>query len=136
MGVTVQGAIGDVDCDGNTDVAAGGTIFIGNGSSWSNGGMIDGSEISDLGDLNGDGYLDLVTQKKQQPEDMSQGFRVYLNDGSGTGWAEVDAGLSQDMWEPHGLDIADVNGDGRLDIVRWAELANNMHKLEIWVQDS
>jgi hypothetical protein len=130
VGKVVQGAIGDLDCDGNIDVAAGGTVYLGTGTSWTQAATVDGAEISDLGDIDGDGHLDLVTHTREA------GVVVYINDGTGTTFAPTQTGVPfpAEYWEPHGIDLADVDGDGRLDIVRWAEVSNDFNHLEVWLQ--
>jgi hypothetical protein len=66
-----------------------------------------------LADLNNDNWLDLVVS---DGNDMSPGYvRVYLNDGSGhlptqASWQSADI-----AYNGH-LDVADVNGDGWLDV--------------------
>ncbi|MFH1437932.1 MAG: VCBS repeat-containing protein, partial [Pseudomonadota bacterium] len=125
VGNPVQGALGDVNCDGKLDMAVGGSIFLGAGTSWSPGAAANDSKIAQLGDLNGDGFLDLVTH------DQENGLRAYLNNGSGTAFTLTDMGLPDATWvspvlssptnplsSAYGFDLADVTGDGVLDLVR------------------
>jgi hypothetical protein len=118
----VQGSVGDVDCDGDLDIATGGTIHLGNGATWTPGATLDASQVSHLADMNGDGHLDLVTH------DPSVGLKLWLGDGTGTGWSSDDGSGLPDasdtthgtMDSAYGIDIGDLDGNGALDIVRVA----------------
>jgi hypothetical protein len=69
-----------------------------------------------LQDLNGDGKLDLVTSiRRLDKHTIADGIRVYLGDGAGN-WKLCDTGLAKDMGYG-GADIADLNADGRPDLV-------------------
>ncbi|MBL8727870.1 MAG: VCBS repeat-containing protein [Planctomycetes bacterium] len=69
-----------------------------------------------LRDLNGDGKLDLVTSiRRLDKHHIADGIRVYLGDGAGH-WRLSDKGLAKDMGYG-GTDAADLNGDGRPDLV-------------------
>ena len=117
----VQGSVGDVDCDGDLDIAAGGTVYLANAGSWSPGTTVDEGKISHFADMNGDGHLDLVTH------DPATGLALYLGDGTGAGFT-LDAGsglpAADDLAHgatldsAYGIDIGDVDGNGALDIVR------------------
>jgi hypothetical protein len=63
-----------------------------------------------IGDLNGDGKLDLVTANDSVPDTAS----VLLNTGSGRFRAKRDYRIGSG---PTGVAIGDLNGDGRLDLV-------------------
>jgi hypothetical protein len=141
VGSPVQGAVGDVNCDGYTDIALGGAVYLGSGSSWSLGATANGAKISQLGDLNGDGYLDLVTHE------AGTGVRAYLGDGTGRSFTLTDLGLPDGTWSspaasgtldtPYGLDLADLNGDGVLDLIRTFTVSAGMATragLEVWTR--
>jgi hypothetical protein len=113
-------AVGDVDGDGQVDVVAhgkAGLVFLGTGTpallapiaipSASGLGQGLASPLA-LGDLDGDGDLDLV--------DSQSGWDLilFLNDGAG-GFTE--APLPGPAFPAHDLTIADVNADGAPDIV-------------------
>lgn len=151
LGNPVQGAIGDVNCDGLVDITAGGTVYLGDGAgAWSQSAVVDAADLSQLGDLDGDGYLDIVTHS-------SAGLRVYIGDGSGSSFTlDASAGLPDGSYVPpglvpqtsfeldaaYGMDLADVDGNGNLDIVRSYKLrdsgvfgdAANENILEVWVR--
>jgi hypothetical protein len=115
-----------VDGDGELDVAVGGTIHLGGGKgAFGKAATVNAAMIAHLGDLDGDGRLDLVTH------DRSGGLRLYLGDGTGKGWKlDAKAGLpdaatfpkggpvSDKLYKVYGLDVADLDGNGRLDIAR------------------
>lgn len=93
----------DLNGDGSTDLAAGGRVLLNQGNGSFAAPIDVGGEACAAGDLNGDGWLDLV----------SCGAGVVLNQGDGT-FVKVEhyaAGSS-----PEGVALADMNGDGWLDI--------------------
>lgn len=82
-----------------------------------------GAETIGLGDVNEDGFLDIVSGASERG-----GFHVYLGDGSGRNWKELmgDGLPSHDDPEPGDrreggwvslLKLVDFNGDGHLDVV-------------------
>jgi hypothetical protein len=151
LGNPVQGAIGDVNCDGLVDIAAGGTVYLGDGAgAWSQSVVVDAADLSQLGDLDGDGYLDIVTHG-------GAGLQLYLGDGSGSSFTlDANAGLPDGSYVPaglvpttsfefddaYGMDLADVDGNGNLDIVRSYKIRDdgvfgdgaNENILEVWVR--
>jgi len=148
-GIPIQGSVGDYDCDGFPDVASGGTLWRGGAAGFADGPVIDGSMIAHFADLDGNGWLDLVTHS---PEGGLQAFM-----GDGTALVGTDLGLptpdyvpaehANDMnlnrlAEAFGIDVDDVDGDGDLEIVRWYKLAipgsfgteTSFHRLEVWAR--
>lgn len=118
-------ALGDVDGDGFVDAITAGWRW--NGSVpcpnrvWLNNGQGNFSESGQLldegsshvhglalGDLNGDGALDLV----MGIQDQSRGGRVYLNDGQGnfTEGQDLEGALTNNVA------LGDFDGDGALDV--------------------
>lgn len=74
------------------------------------GGISDRSYSGLLVDLDGDGDLDVVISN-----DAPDPKRVYLNDGHGTFTEGSTFGMPE--WEMRNAAVADLNGDGRPDIV-------------------
>jgi hypothetical protein len=130
-GIATALATGDLNRDGIPDVvacyvdAAVVSVYLGNG---------DGTLRPRLdtpipgntgwcatGDLNGDGRLDVVVSTFLPSPNVSTGFHgtiALLGNGDGTFGTPIDAGL-------HGGDvrIADLNADGRMDLVLPLEVA-------------
>ncbi|PSQ79845.1 MAG: hypothetical protein BRD41_06460, partial [Bacteroidetes bacterium QS_1_63_11] len=92
------------------------------------------SSSSTLGDVDGDGTLDLVITGEDQNDDPNDDptTTLYLGDGSG-GFSEVDAGLT-------GVDLSsstlgDVDGDGNLDLVITGEDQNDNRISTLYLGD-
>ena len=122
-------ATGDVDGDGDIDLAFVNTAGNGNGlvsirlndgaGNFSNApdlGTNNGPNALALGDVNGDGDLDLVVSARTDAAGLPNGtVRVWLGDGSGTfqaGLADVPTNATAVR-----LVLADVNEDGHLDLL-------------------
>jgi hypothetical protein len=148
-GNPVQGSVGDVDCDGVLDIATGGTVHLGAAGVWTSTAPTDAAEISHLADMDGDGWLDLVTHS------VEQGLVLYRGDGSGS-FVVADVGLPAPSTVPpdlsdgtlrtaYGIDIGDIDGNGALDIVRSVRYStpggggilgggNDHNVLEVWIR--
>jgi hypothetical protein len=128
----VQGSLGDVDCDGDLDLAAGGTVYRNDGGSFGTPIAVDGARIAHLADMNGDGQLDLVTH------DAASGLALHLGDGAGGFSLDASAGLPDAatvpiLDDPYGIDVGDLDGNGSLDIVRIGGFAGD-YRVESWVR--
>jgi FG-GAP-like repeat len=115
------GVLADVDLDGNLDLVTNNTLYPGDGqggfltgisfqsSDGQNAGAVSSNSVA-VGDLNGDGFLDVVTANGN-----SNTVSVFRNQGGRT---LVQVGSS--LWSgnnPVALAIADVNWDGKADLI-------------------
>jgi hypothetical protein len=125
-----------VNGDGNLDILAGSSseggihLYLGDGTGreWNLtpvGLPLEGwANRVRLTDLNGDGAVDIVASRGEGP-------RCWHNDGKGN-WIPASAGLPEPIIGGlyHGLDVGDVNQDGRVDIA----LANWIDGPEVYLQ--
>jgi len=134
----VHTSLGDLDGDGDLDLitTANGSdafvIFKNDGT----GGFDAGTQIStslddyaihtSLGDLDGDGDLDLITAASN-----SNAFVVFKNSGDGTFDAGVQINTSLDSVARH-TSLGDLDGDGHLDLIT---AANNSDAFVVFKND-
>jgi hypothetical protein len=148
-GIPIQGSVGDFDCDGYPDVASGGTLWRGGASGFVEGPTVDTAMIATFADLDGNGWLDVITHSPDG------GLRAFMGDG--TALVGTDLGLPGPEYVPAehtgdmglvplddalGIDVDDLDGDGDLEIVRWYKLSipgafgteTTFHRLEVWAR--
>jgi hypothetical protein len=112
----------DVDNDGNQDIVTGGdptSVLRGNGNGTFQAAQTypDGELVVAVGDLNGDGFPDLIS-----PEQYKKNIAVRLNQGNGTFGAETEYRIGDFARE---LTTSDFNGDGNVDVVTLNQSSNN-----------
>jgi len=91
------------------------------------------SSVTEFGDLDGDGDLDLYISGNNDGGGIGIFTRIYLNDGTGD-----FTQLSNPLLPQHqgrGAAIADIDGDGDLDIIISAEDKNNQFVADTYLND-
>lgn len=111
-------ATGDFNGDGKLDFATSGSVFLGNGDGTFKQAAValscdtGSSGFGAVGDFNGDGKLDYVMTGWSTSD---SGFVcVFLGKGDGTFQPEQDYFAAT---YPTGVSVADVDGDGKLDLI-------------------
>ena len=117
--------IGDIDNDGRIDFVQGGWWFKNPGTRMDNwttfrfaSGYDGGSFTAVIGDLNGDGRPDIVVSEQHKRHPLA--WYVAPADPRQGDWARQ---VVADDMGAHKLNLADMNGDGRIDLVVGLELA-------------
>jgi hypothetical protein len=105
----------DIDGDGRTELLAGTSVFHREDDrSWTRESVLDDWDDVRLavGDFDDDGDLEIVYAEGDSPTHGTHMGRVAVVDGLG---GEVTV-LAEDLFNPHSLQVADFDGDGRPDI--------------------
>ncbi len=123
-------ALGDVDGDGDLDLACGNigspwlwetnTLYLNEGSmfstgpAWSSSGPHHSTTSIALGDVDGDGYLDLACGNGSSTQNFSEINTLYINEGSV--FSTTPVWSSDSVYITSSVALGDVDGDGDLDL--------------------
>jgi hypothetical protein len=107
-------AVADVDGDGRAEVVAGTNVFHRSGEEWTREVVAEGWEWTRVAvaDLDGDGLCELVVTEGDLPYKGDRPGRLGVFDPPA--WDLTL--LRDDLYNPHSLQVADFDGDGRPDI--------------------
>ena len=108
----------DLNGDGKADLATATSMALGNGDgTFQAPSQIAGELSIAAGDLNGDGIIDLVTAGLGGiPSAPAASIHSLIGIGAGN-FQEITSFDLPGFWDYHGLALADMNGDGRLDLI-------------------
>lgn len=133
-------ATGDVDNDGDIDLVVGNwelrnRLYLNNGTADPFGSVV-GSDIGTvldrtrsivLHDMNGDGWLDVVTGNGGYSSGPRPN-RLYLNNGTAAPfWGVAGSLITTDLAATHGVAVADMNGDSLPDFVAGNSGTNRLY---------
>ena len=132
--------VGDLDGDGFPDLlaasAADGGLYWYRYPDWSKHRIAAGNFTTDMavGDLDGDGHLDVIIPSNDGLM-WYRNPRAAGNDPAGDSWEAIN--ISPEGARMHDVEVADLDGDGRLDLVTrhqsgfGKKMGNQIH---LWVQ--
>ena len=135
----------DMDGDGDEDVLlsdrrGGGTQhgvhWLENGDNWTSHAVLTRDEdmmFIAVGDLDQDGYDDIVAPHFDTANGNTSTLSLLFGDGSGIRWGQVDVEWPVNFGQAKAAYIADINGDGKKDIVLTAENADGLSGV-VWLE--
>jgi uncharacterized repeat protein (TIGR01451 family) len=129
--------------NGSTHVFNGGWIYWGQGSptspSWSAGQRADlptlGAVGSAVADLNGDGRPEVIFSNHYNDSTHNVNSYIYWGQAGGTYGVQYSAGARTDLPTSgtHGLAVADLNGDGRPEVIFSNQYNDSTHNVNSYI---